>query len=160
MPLDAKPAHHSQVTTSELVRPPDTNVHGTIFGGRVVSLMDVTCAIAASRHCRRPVVTAAIDEVHFLSPIKLGYVINLMASVNYTARTSMEVGVRVESENPLTGERRHTASAYFTFVALDDSGHPCEVPPVLAETESERRRHEAARARREARLAHRPRENT
>jgi acyl-CoA hydrolase len=87
-------------------------------------------------------------------------VINLMASVNYTAKTSMEVGVRVESENPLTGERRHTASAYFTFVALDELGRPCEVPPVLAETESERRRHEAARVRREARLARRPRVTT
>ena len=152
---EPRPVRLSQVASCELVRPMDTNVHGTIFGGRVVSLMDVTCAIAAARHCGCPVVTAAIDEVHFLSPVKLGFVVNLMASVNYTARTSMEVGVRVESENPLTGERTHTASAYFTFVALDAQGRPQEVPRVLPESPDEQRRCREAEARRARRVHHR-----
>ena len=151
-PLEPRTVSESRVTTSEFVHPQDTNSHGTIFGGRVVSLMDIACAIAAARHCRRPVVTASIDEVHFLNPVKLGQILILCACVNYTARTSMEIGVRVESENPLTGERRHTASAYFTFVALDDLGHPTPVPPVAPETEVEQRRFEEASARRAHRL--------
>jgi acyl-CoA hydrolase len=153
--LEPKPVRVSQVSTSEIVLPEATNTHGTIFGGRVVSLMDIACSIAASRHCRRPVVTASIDEVHFLAPIKLGYVVELHASVNYTARSSMEVGVRVEAENPRTGERSHTASAYLTFVALDQHGRPAPVPPVVAETDDQRRRQRAAHQRRALRLERR-----
>ena len=147
-----KAARDSYVQMTELVHPGDTNPMGNIFGGKVVSLMDVACAIAAMRHCRRPVVTASIDRVDFISPIKTGYIVSLLAAVNFTARTSLEVGVRVESENPMTGERRHTASAYLTFVALDDLGHPTPIPPLAPESEDERRRFEAGRRRREERL--------
>ena len=153
--LEPKSVKVSQVSTCELVLPEATNTHGAIFGGRVVSLMDIACSIAASRHCRSAVVTASIDEVHFLAPIKLGYVVELHASVNFTARTSMEVGVRVEAENPRTGERSHTASAYLTFVALDEQGRPTPVPPVLAESEAEKRRYQAACRRRAHRLERR-----
>ena len=153
--LSPKPAKESYAQMAEIVHPGDTNPLGTIFGGRVVSLMDTAGAIAAMRHCRRPVVTASIDRVDFISPIRTGYIVSLVAAVNYTARTSLEVGVRVESEDPQTGERRHTASAYLTFVALDDLGHPTEVPQVLPESEDEKLRYEAGKRRREQRLRQR-----
>lgn len=136
----------------EIVLPQDTNPLGNVLGGRVMHLMDQAAAMAAIRHCRKPVVTASVDKLDFRSPIKLGQFIILKASVNAAFRTSMEVGVRVESEVPTTGERRHTSSAYFTFVALDELGRPAEVPPAKPETAEEQRRFEAALQRREARL--------
>lgn len=153
--MTPKPPRESYVQMTEIVQPGDTNSLGSIFGGRVVSLMDIAGAIAAMRHCRRPVVTASIDRVDFISPIRTGYIVNVLAAVNYTAHTSLECGVRVQSENPLTGEHRHTASAYLTFVALDDLGKPAEVPPLAPETEEERTRFEKGRLRREERIRRR-----
>lgn len=156
--MQPKPPRLSYVEMTEIVHPGDTNSHGTIFGGRVVSLMDVAAATAAMRHCRMPVVTASIDKVDFVAPAREGFIISLRAAVTYTARTSLEIGVRVESESPLTGERRHTASAYLTFVALDENGRPTPVPPLAPETDAERRRYAAGERRRAERVKHRSRE--
>lgn len=147
----------SRVTMTEMVLPNDTNPLGNIMGGRVMHLIDVAAAVAAGRHSRRPCVTAAIDEIVFHAPVPMGSVLVIRASVNLACRTSMEVGVRVESEDRRTGERRHCASAYLTFVALGDDGRPTEVPPLLARTNDEKRRMEEALRRREGRLARRGR---
>lgn len=148
----AKRVRDSVVETTELVLPGHTNPLGTIFGGRVMELVDVTAGVAASRHARSVVVTASMDELHFREPVRLGDVIMLRASVNYAGRTSMEVGVRVEREDPLSGERVHTATAYLTFVALGPDGKPRTVPPLVAETDEEQRRMDNARIRRAERL--------
>lgn len=137
---------------TEMVLPSDTNALGTIFGGKVMSWIDIAAAIAATRHARRVVVTASIDALHFLAPVKVGHVVHVRAMVNYAARTSMEVGVRVDSEHPLTGETTHTATAYTTFVALDEHGRPTPVPPIQPETEEEKRRYFEAIKRRESRM--------
>jgi acyl-CoA hydrolase len=143
-----KPVRDSQVEMLELVLPQHTNPLGNVLGGHVMHLMDQAAAAAAVRHCRRPCVTAEVDKLDFRSPIKLGEFIILKASVNAAFHTSMEVGVRVESEHPLTGERRHTSSAYFTFVALDDLGKPTAVPALRPESPDEERRfHDALRRR-------------
>ncbi len=151
-PLPPKASRESAVTMTEIVLPSDTNALGTIFGGKIMALIDVAGAIAAGRHARRIVVTVSLDALHFVAPVKLGHYVHIKANVNYAGRTSMEVGVRVDSENPLTGEFTHTATAYTTFVALDDHGRPTFVPPVLAETTEEKRRYEEAIKRRDARL--------
>lgn len=114
--------------------------------------IDIAAAMAAGRHARRSVVTASIDALHFLAPVKLGHFVHIRASVNFTSRTSMEVGVRVESENPLTGEMTHTSTAYTTFVALDENGKPVGVPQIDPKTDAEKRRFEAAKKRRESRM--------
>jgi acyl-CoA hydrolase len=137
---------------TELVLPGHTNALGTIFGGQVMSWIDIAAAIAAGRHARKVVVTASIDALHFVAPIKVGHVVHIRAMVNYSSRTSMEVGVRVDSENPVTGEVHHTAKAYLTFVALNEHGRPTPVAPVLAENPEEKRRFEQARLRRESRV--------
>ncbi|MBC7384573.1 MAG: acyl-CoA thioesterase [Cryobacterium sp.] len=137
---------------TEMVLPSDTNALGTIFGGKVVSLIDIAAAMAAGKHSRSVVVTASIDALNFVSPVKLGEYIHIKASVNFAGRTSMEVGVRVDKENPLTGEMAHTATAYLTFVAIDSAGKPKPVPPVTPGTEHEKRRFEAAKIRRAARV--------
>lgn len=137
---------------TEIVLPSDTNALGTIFGGKVMSWIDIAGAIAAGRHARRVVVTASIDALHFVAPIKLGYVVLIRAMVNFASRTSMEVGIRVDSENPITGELTHTATAYATFVALDDHGRPTPIAPILPETPEEKRRYEMAMKRRNARM--------
>jgi len=117
-----------------------------------MSWIDVAAAIAAGKHARKVVVTASIDALHFSAPIRLGDVVHIQAMVNYSARTSMEVGVRVDAENPRTGEIRRTVTAYTTFVALGDNGRPTEVPPVLPSTPEEKRRFDAAQRRRETRV--------
>lgn len=137
---------------TEIVLPSDANALGTIFGGKIMAWIDIAGAIAAGRHARRVVVTASIDALHFVAPVKVGNVVHIKACVNYAGRTSMEVGIRVDSENPVTGETHHTATAYATFVALDEHGRPCIVPPVLAEGPEEKRRYEAAMKRRAARM--------
>jgi acyl-CoA hydrolase len=150
--LVPKSIAESQIIMTEMVLPSDTNALGTIFGGKVVSLIDIAAAMAAGKHSRSIVVTASIDALHFVSPVKLGEYVHIKASVNYAGRTSMEVGVRVDKENPLTGEMKHTATAYLTFVALDSDGKPKVVPPVAPETDDERRRFEEAKIRRDARV--------
>jgi acyl-CoA hydrolase len=150
-----KTVNASRHETSELMMPQDANNMGHIFGGVILSMMDKTAAIAAFRHCRQSVVTASIDRVDFREPIHLGDLVVMKASVNYAGRTSMEVGVRVEAEELLTGRRRHTNSCYLTFVAVDRNGRPMEVPEVLPETPDELRRFEAAKERRRRRLEER-----
>jgi acyl-CoA hydrolase len=140
---------------TELVLPNDANVHGSVLGGRVMHLIDICGAIAANRHSGSGVVTAMVDEIEFLHPVAVGHLLVLRSSVNFAARTSMEVGVKVWSEDPRTGERRHTSSAYLTFVAVDAEGRPVDVPAVVPETDEDRRRFEEARRRREVRLRHR-----
>jgi len=148
----AKTPSESAVIMTEMVLPTHTNTHGNIFGGTVMAWMDIAAAIASSRHARKAVVTASVDALHFVAPIKLGYTVHIRAQVNAVGKTSMEVGVRVESENPLTGERRHAVTAYTTFVALDEHGKPTNVPPLKLETPDDRRRNQAAEKRRDSRM--------
>jgi acyl-CoA hydrolase len=133
----------------------DANTAGNVHGGTVMKLCDEAAALAAIKHSRQRVVTAAMDRMAFLYPIRIGELVTLSASVNAAWRTSMEVGVRVEAENPLTGECRHTNTAYLTMVALDDDGKPAPVPHVIAETPTEQRRLREAELRRANRLAER-----
>ena len=151
--LTPKPPRASWVEMTEIVLPQHTNALGTVFGGVVMSWVDIAAATCALRHTGRSVVTASIDAMHFLAPIKLGWIVTLKASVNYTHNTSCEIGVRITAENPLTGEKNHTASAYLTFVALDSNGKPTPFRPLVLETDEERQRFEAAKTRRSARLA-------
>jgi acyl-CoA hydrolase len=153
--MDARPVSRSKVIMTELVLPSHTNALGSIFGGVIMSWVDIAAAICAQRHASMNVVTASIDGLQFVQPVYMGWVVNLKASVNYVGRTSMEIGVRVDAENPNTGETFHTASAYLTFVAVDVSGKPLPVPPVLAESVEEQRRFQAAKVRRQNRLQRR-----
>jgi len=147
-------ASATRVELTQLVLPQFTNALGTIFGGQVAAWIDMCAAISAQRFCRRQVVTASIDELHFLAPIQRGQIAIFRSSVNQSWTHSMEVGVRVEGEDPLTGVRVHTASAYCTFVALDSDGRPTPVPQLLAETADEIQRQRGAQLRRAARLRH------
>ena len=148
----AKSPTESAVTMTEIVLPQHTNALGTIFGGTVMSWIDIAGAICAGKHARSTVVTASIDALHFVAPIKLGHFVELKASVNATGTTSMEVGVRVDSEDPKTGERYHSVSAYLTFVALDSNGKAIPVPPIEPGTPAEKRRNQAASMRRKSRI--------
>ena len=150
--LAPKPACASYSEMTEIVLPSHTNPLGTAFGGQVMAWIDICAGIAAQRHARQVVVTASMDDLHFRSPIHQGEFVVLKAQVNRSFHTSMEVGVRVEAENPLTGERRHCSSAYLTFVALDASGHRVHIPPLIPETDEEKRRYEEAAERRRYRL--------
>ena len=138
------------------VLPQHANVHGSVLGGTVLHWIDLAAAVVANRHSRRPVVTAAIDEVSFLAPILVGQLALLQARITLVDRSSMEIRVEVESEDPLSGERRHTSTAYVTFVAIDPvTRRPVAVPPLVLETEAERREHATAQERRRQRLEHR-----
>jgi len=152
-----KSVHASQVEMIELVLPNDTNRLGNLLGGRLMHWIDIAAAIAASRHTNRVCVTAAVDELHFHHPVKQGEVVVLQASVNRVFRTSLEVGVRVTKENPLTGERKLTNTAYLTFVAIDDQGKPIEANLVRPVKSVEKKRYRDAARRRQLRLLHRPR---
>lgn len=136
----------------ELVLPNDANLMGNCLGGRVMYLIDIAGGLAASRHCRGPVVTASMDSLDFRRPIRVGDAVILRARVNHAARTSMEVEVRVFAENLSSGERRETSTAYLTFVAVDREGRPVPVPPLRLTTEEERERFRQAEARRRERL--------
>lgn len=149
---NSKPVSASAAEFTHLVLPPDTNALGTIFGGRLMEWIDIGAAIVATRHCHQVAVTASMDALNFIHPIKLGDIVILKASVNYTHKSSMEIGVKVEAENGKTGERKHTASAYLTFVALDDNKKPIPVPAIEPMTEDEKRRFENGKLRREERL--------
>jgi acyl-CoA hydrolase len=149
------PVSKSRSEMTEVVLPQDANPLGYILGGRVMHLMDIAAAIAAHRHAHSHVVTASVDYVDFRNPIRVGELIVLKSSVNRVFKTSMEVGVKIFSENFLTGERKHTTSAYVTFVAIDENRQPREVPPLILETEEDHRRYKDAGDRREIRLAHR-----
>jgi acyl-CoA hydrolase len=155
--IEGKYVRESASEYSELALPTDANPLGAVLGGKVMHMVDLAGAMAAMRHARKPVVTAAVDSLQFLYPGHIGEFIVLRSSVNRVFRTSMEVGVYVETENMMTGKRVHTCSAYLTFVALDADGKATEVPPVIPETEEEQRRYREAGERREYRLAKRVR---
>lgn len=150
----AVPASVTRVELTQLVLPQYTNAIGTIFGGQVAAWIDMCAAISAQRFCRTQVVTVSIDELHFRHPIQRGHIAIFRSSVNAAWKHSVEVGVRVEGEDPLTGERTHTASAYTTFVSLVD-GRPAPVPRLLSESVDEVRRYAEAELRRASRLRHR-----
>ena len=150
--MNGKPVRESASEYSELALPNDANGLGHVLGGKVMHLVDLAGAMAAMRHARRPVVTASVDHMNFLYPVRISQLIILRSSVNRVFRTSMEVGVRVLVEDLLTGKQLHTSSAYLTFVALDNSGKPMEILPVIPETEEELRRYREAGERREYRL--------
>lgn len=143
-----KPVGESQVIMARQMMPDDANPWGAVHGGVVMKMVDEAAGSAAIRHARQRVATAAIDFMSFLHPIHVGDLVTCKASVNDTGRTSMEVGVRVETEDMLTGESHHTSSAYVVMVALDELGRPVAVPPALPETPEQRRRMEAAKIRR------------
>jgi len=147
MTKSPKTPSESAVEMREMVMPNHTNPQNTVFGGTVMSWIDIAAAMVAARHCGKPVVTAHIDDIDFIAPIKVGYHVLIQASLNYVGKTSMIVGVKVTSENPYTGEVRTTTKAYLTFVALDDLGKPIEVPSLKVETEDEIRRFENAKKR-------------
>lgn len=150
------PSHTTKRSTetvmTELVLPTHTNALGTIFGGQVMAWIDIAAAIAAFKFARTNVVTASIDAIHFKSPIKLGHIVYIQAKVNYVGRTSMEVGVRVDSEDPRTGKKVQAVKAYTTFVALDAQGNPTEVPALLLKTKEEKRRYQDAEKRKVSRM--------
>ena len=145
--MNKKTVLNSQVVMHELVLPNETNVHGNIFGGKVMYYMDMCAAMSAYKHARKPVVTASVDRLDFLAPAKMGDIIILKSSVNYTSKSSMEIGVRIESENPLTGKIKHTASAYLTFVALNKDKKPTSIDPIIPESNDEIRRHDNGKVR-------------
>ena len=151
--LSGRPVSVSRTEMIELVLPQDANLLGNILGGRVMHLIDVAGAIAAHRHCHLPVVTASVDHLDFLHPVRLGELIVLQSQVNRAFRTSIEVGVEVFSEDFVSGKREHTTTAFLTFVAIDEGGHPRPVPPVLPKTHEERRRYREAGERRDMRIA-------
>jgi len=148
----------SATEMTQLVLPQHANVHGTVLGGTVMHWIDLAAAVVANRHSRRPVVTASIDELSFLAPIQVGQLALLRARITFVDKSSMEIRVDVESEDLLSGERRHTSTAFVTFVALDPvTRRPVAVPPLVLETDGERREHTLAQERRRRRLEHRKR---
>jgi len=155
--MQGKPVRESVSEYSEIALPNDANGLGNVLGGKVMHLVDLAAAMAALRHARRPAVTAAVDSMQFIHPVRIGQLIVLRSSVNRVFHSSMEVGVHVETETLLTGEKLHTCSAYLTFVALDENRKPVPVVPVIPETDEEKRRYREAGERREYRLALRAR---
>jgi acyl-CoA hydrolase len=159
MTRETKAVSESQHESSELMMPQDANNLGHVFGGKMLAMMDKVAAIAAFRHARANVVTVSIDRVDFKEPIHVGDLVVMKASVNFVGRTSMEVGVRVEAEDLISGRRRHTNSCYLTFVAVDRNGRPIGVPALRPETPDEIRRHHAAEERKRRRTEERKAED-
>ena len=151
--MDPKPPRLSHTTIAELMMPHMANPLGNVHGGVLLGMMDRVAAVSAIRHAQRTCVTVSVDGVAFREPIHVGELVTMQASVNYVHRTSLEVGVRVESENILTGAKRHTNSCYLTYVAIDENGRPVPVPPLLPESDEERKRFSAAEGRRAQRIA-------
>ena len=156
--MESKRVSESLITITHQMTPQDANLAGNVHGGIILKNIDNTAGIVASRHANTNAVTASIDRVDFHSPVFVGDLLRLKSAVNYAGNTSMEIGVRVEAENFMTGEVRHTASAYLTFVALDANGKPTRVPKIILESKEERRRNREARNRRKARLRERKKE--
>ncbi|QAY66020.1 acyl-CoA thioesterase [Paenibacillus protaetiae] len=150
MQVAGKPAKDSRTVTTQIIFPVDANHNETMFGGKLMEIMDKTAAIAALRHARMQVVTASTDSLDFLAPIQVGEAIEAEAFVTWTHRTSMEVFVSVMAENVQTGERKRTVTGFFTFVAMQD-GKPSAVPPVIPESELEKHLFQTAGARYELR---------
>jgi len=148
-----KPIRASRINIAQLMQPEHANNFGNVHGGWIMKLADEAGALACMRHAQRRVVTVAVDSLVFREPIKIGDLVILNAEVSYTGRTSMEAEVQVLAENPISGERTHTNTAYLVYVALDDEGRPTLVPPLIAETEDEKNRMTKARERQQRRLA-------
>lgn len=149
--MHKKPISQSQVTLTKQIMPQDTNPTGIAHGGVIMHLIDNAAAAAAMRHARCIVVTASVDRMDFRCPVHVGDLVFAHASVNHAGRSSMEIGVRVAAENPMTGETTHAVSAYLTYVALDDARKPTPVPELVAETDEDKRRMKEAAARHEIR---------
>ncbi len=153
--LPAKPVRASRVNIAQLMQPEHANNMGDVHGGWVMKLADEAGALACMRHAQRRVVTVAVDSMVFRKPIKIGDIVMLTAEVTYAGHTSMEAEVLVHTENPISGERIETNTAYLVYVALDDNGHPVSVPPLIAETDEERRKLQEGRERQARRLVSR-----
>ncbi len=151
--LTPKSPRESEVVMTQMILPSDANAVNTAFGGKVMEWIDICAAVAAQRHCRQVVVTASMDDLHFHAPIKVGWTVTLHSRVIAAFRTSLEVGVTVMAENPLTGERHMATSALLTFVALTADGKRIPVPPLKLETEQEREAFREAEHRRQERLS-------
>lgn len=152
--LTPKPSADSRVTLTQMMEVTDANVAGNVHGGAIMRLVDTAAGLAAVRHASGLAVTVSLDEMTFLEPVHIGDVLTLHAAVNDVGTTSMECGVRVEAENPITGARVHAASAYLVFVAIDDEGRPRPVAPLIAESDNESRRQREAKLRRKTRMEH------
>jgi uncharacterized protein (TIGR00369 family) len=156
--MEGKSPRESEVIMSVQTLPQDANPSGNVHGGVIMKHIDIAGGVVAMRHAQANTVTASIDRLDFHNPVYVGNLLTLKASLNMVGKTSMEVGVRVETEDLLTGHIHHTSSAYITYVALDENGRPKEVPPLILKNEKEKRRHEEANARRKLRLAERTKE--
>ena len=152
MTRESRKVSESKTVVARVMMPQDANVAGNVFGGTILKMVDEIAYVASTKHARTNVVTASVDRMHFLSPVHVGDLLTLKANVNAVWRTSMEVGVRVEAEDPRTGIVRHTGSSYLTIVALDHEGKPTEVPGLAPETEEDERRSREAVRRRSRRL--------
>jgi len=151
--LPGKKPSESKMTTARLMMPTDANVLGNVFGGAIMRYMDEIAAIVAWRHAGKNVVTASIDRMNFFAPVYLGNLLILKAAVNYVGSTSMEIGVRIEAQDPTTRKGTHTGSCYLTYVALDEKGKPCPISPLIVTTPVEKRRFKEALTRRKLREA-------
>lgn len=149
---EKKPSE-SAITTTRLMMPTDANVLGNVFGGAIMRYMDEVAAISAWKHAGTNAVTASIDRMNFYQPVYVGNILILKASVNYVGRTSMEVGVRIEAQDPESGKTVHTGSCYLTYVAIDANGRPTKIPKLIPQTADEKRRFKQALARRKLREA-------
>ena len=153
--LAPKPVSASKTVFAKSMLPSDANPSGNVHGGEIMRLIDECGGAAAARHARQRVVTARVDELSFVAPVYVGNLVTARASVNDVGTKSMEVGVRVDAEDMLTGKVVHVSSAYLVFVAIDENGKTVPIPPLVAETDEEKRRMAAAKLRRERRMAHR-----
>ena len=150
--MEGKTVSESAVIMAQVMGPPDLNPAGNVHGGTIMKLIDTAAGAVAIRHARCNAVTASIDRLDFHYPVFSGDLVTCKAGINMVGKSSMEIGVRVETENMFTGEVRHTASAYLTYVALDKSGRPTQIPPLILTTDEDRRRNREAVARRELRI--------
>ncbi|HEV2138655.1 MAG TPA: acyl-CoA thioesterase [Nitrososphaerales archaeon] len=151
--LRGKRPSESEISTARLMMPTDANVLGNVFGGAIMRYMDEVAAIVAWRHAGKNVVTASIDRMNFYAPVFVGNLLIMKASVNYVGTTSMEIGVRIEAQDPTTRRGAHTGSCYLTYVALNEKGRPTPIPPLIVTMPEERRRFKLALARRKLREA-------
>lgn len=148
-----KTSRASRVYLSQLMQPEHANTHGNVHGGWIMKLVDEAGALACMRHAQTRVVTVAVDSLVFREPIKIGDLVTFTAEVTYTGRTSLEAEVQVTAENPITGERTHTNTAYLVYVGLDDNNHPTAIPQLVLETEEDKTRYEQAKLRQQRRIA-------
>jgi len=158
--MEGKKVNESRVVMAQQMNPQDANPAGNVHGGVLMKLIDTAAGAVAARHSRANAVTASIDRMDFHNPVFVGDLVTFHASLNFVGRRSMEIGIRVVSENLFTVEKRHTVSAYMTFVALDKNGKTIELPPLILETNDEKRRNREAKARREARLVEKSKEKS